>query len=337
MPWQSTRGTTRVARVRRLLGRDRVDRNDRDDRIVGPAAGSLRMRGRAALSALGALACLAMATATAAPGPLVTVVEGPATVLDGRRLLTAAAGLPVAAQAIVETGPDSRLLRIEWPDGQALNLGPDTRVMVAPAGFAARGQAGPAIYLLQGWAKLASPPKSVAPGVITPQVQVQPFEGIVVARVVGDRTWVFVQAGTAGALDRHTRGAEPVALRAGALVERAGRADGVLHERATSAQLREVPRAFRDTLPARYAAAAALKPEPAELPAPSYAMLQPWMTAERAVRSGFIPRFARLLRDRDFRRGVDAHLDRHPEWRPILYPPPPPPPPSAPAARPAAR
>lgn len=307
---------------------------------MAPGAAAVGLTGLAGWVAL-CLVLVAPATGAiaASADPLVTLVEGPATLLDGRRLLAAGAGLPVAARAIVETGPDSRLLRIEWANGQALNLGPDTRVMVGPAGFAARGQAAPAVYLLQGWAKLASPPGTPAPGLVLPQLQVRPFQGVAVARVAADRSWVFVQAGSAEVLDRGTRGAEPVALRAGALIERAGPEPAVRHERASSAQLSDVPRSFRDTLPLRHAAAAALKPEPTELPPPRYEQLQPWMTAERALRQGFVPRFAPLLRDRAFRRGVDANLKAHPEWRPILYPPPPPPAPAParPAATPAVR
>jgi hypothetical protein len=96
--------------------------------------------------------------------------------------------------------------------------------------------------------------------------------------------------------------------------------------------LREVPRAFRDTLPSRYAQAVAKPPEPVGLPAPTYGELRPWLTAETPVRAGFTRRFIRLLRDRDFRRDLDAQLAQHEEWRPILHPPPPPPPPPSAAS-----
>jgi hypothetical protein len=331
MPGEWTGGP----RVRRLLGRERSARIDQAEASAVRPLRALRLLLRSGCAIVTAAA--ATIAAAAPPGPLVTIVEGAATVLDSRRLLAAAAGLAVPPQAIVETGPDSRLMRIEWPDGRALNLGPGTRVMVEPPGFAARGKPAPAIYLLQGWAKVAAPSKGQVPALVSPQVQVAGVDGVVVLRVDDTGSRVFVQAGRASVVERNVRSPQTWALAAGALLERETRGQGTLHGRASSAQLRDVPRTFRDTLPARYAAASALKPEPTELGAPTYDRLQPWMTAERSARSGFVPRFARLLRDRDFRRGVDANLAAHPEWRPILYPPPPPPPPSAPAPRPAAR
>jgi hypothetical protein len=68
------------------------------------------------------------------------------------------------------------------------------------------------------------------------------------------------------------------------------------------------------------------------LPAPSYAELRPWLSAEPALRAGFTRRFMPLLRDAAFRRQLDQHLNDHEEWRPILHPPPPPLPPSSPSS-----
>ena len=280
-------------------------------------------------------AMLACALGLPAPGygapeqPIVTILDGPATVLDGVRRTAAAPGQRLPDGAIVETGTDSRLLRIEWPDGQAVNLGPATRVMLNPPGFARRGKPGPALYLLQGWVKQSSPPATEALGLAARRFELAPFKGVVVARVEAQDSWLFVQTGAAALTDRQVRPAARLELAAGNLYAHGGvgAAAGTLQPRASSAQLQQVPRAFRDTLPARYAQAAAAPPTPETLPAPTYAELQPWLTAETPVRAGFTRRFGPLLRDRAFRRELDAHLAEHAEWRPILHPPPPPPPP----------
>jgi hypothetical protein len=262
---------------------------------------------------------------------MVTIVEGPASLLDGIRRSVAASGAALEAGTIVETTAETKLLRIEWPDGEAVNLGPDTRVMFSPPGFARRDGGVPALYLLQGWVKYSSPSASQAQGLVSRLFELAPFKGVVVARADPQEASVFIQSGTAMLAERQLRPVARHELGAGNFYTRSTATVGVVAARASAGELQQVPRAFRDTLPLRYArAAAAPAPTPEGLPAPTYADLQPWLTAETPVRSGFTRRFRALLRDRAFRRDLDAHLSDHPEWRPILYPPPPPPPPSAP-------
>ena len=57
------------------------------------------------------------------------------------------------------------------------------------------------------------------------------------------------------------------------------------------------------------------------LPGPSYEQLAHWLAAEPYVRRDFTQRFAPLLRDPAFRRGVQQHLSAHPEWATVLNPP----------------
>lgn len=268
--------------------------------------------------------------AAAAPRPLVTILDGTATVLEGYRLFEAAEGQALADDSIIETGAKTRLMRIEWPDGQSVNLGADTRIMLDPPGLAARGRRGPTIYLLQGWAKLTSADKTASPGLAAPQFLVQPLTGVVVAHITSDEGWAFMQSGSATLAERDTRRPDQFAMVSGNLYLRAGNAKGELTTHATTAQLKDVPIPFRDTLPSRFDVAGKLTPEPVELAAPSYEQLRPWLTAERPLRYGFTRRFIRLLRNKEFRSALDSNMRAHPEWNPILHPPPPPPPPPAP-------
>ena len=252
-----------------------------------------------------------------------TILEGGATVLDGVKRSRAALGQPLAETAIVETSADTRLLRIEWPDGRMLNLGPATRVMLFPQGFAPRGKPGPAAYVLQGWVKYGSAQGSSAPGLATDRFLLAPFQGTVVVQVSLPESWIFAQEGTVPLIE--TRSLTRHELSAGGFYARSDLGPGAAMRSAPSNQLKSVPRAFRDTLPLRYPQVTAQPAAIEMLPSPSYADLQAWLTAAPPVTTGFASRFRPLLRDRAFRKELSAHLVDHPEWRPILYPPPPPP------------
>ena len=62
-----------------------------------------------------------------------TVLEGEATLTVGARAQVAVVGARLPAGTLVETELASPLLRLEWPDGSLLDLGPATRVMLRPA------------------------------------------------------------------------------------------------------------------------------------------------------------------------------------------------------------
>jgi hypothetical protein len=271
----------------------------------------------------------AVSAALAQPA-LLTIVEGDATVVDGVRRFTAVEGQALGEGSLVETGPQLRVLRIEWPDGSVVDLGPDTRAMLSPPG-AAKGERRPALYLLQGWAKQSSLGTAASAGQLSAVLRVAPFKGTAVSQVAADRHWLFIEAGEAALTERDARPPTRLTLKAGEVFTREGRGPGTTAPRPTPEQLRAVPRGFRDPLPLRAAQFAGKTPKLRPLPAPTYAELQPWLTAEKAVRADFPRRFAPLARDAAFRRGLVDHLAAHPEWQPVLYPDPPKPA-SAPAA-----
>jgi hypothetical protein len=285
-------------------------------------------------SGLAALALLLLAPGAhaAADDPHVTLLDGNAIVVDGVKRSQLVLGLPLSDRTIVETAEDTRLVRIEWPNGEVADLGPQTKVMLEPPGLTPRGKPGPRLYVLQGWVKQAGPEGKPANGLVTPRLQLLPFQGAVVVHSSEEESLVFVESGTATLVERAGAASEPLDARSGSLYARHGVAAGSLLPRAPSAQLQRVPRSFRDPLPLRYAQVPVSRDAPPALPAPTYADLQPWLTAETPVRNGFTRRFMPLLRDRTFRRELDEHLKDHEEWRPILHPPPPPPPPPPPSA-----
>lgn len=254
--------------------------------------------------------------------PLLTLLDGEATVIEDARRLAAVPGLRLAPGAIVDTGAGSALVRVEWPDGVVADLGAATRVMVLPPGFAPRAGQPPRLYLLQGWLKLASGGPDATGGVVTPTLELLPFSGAAVVVAERRARYVFAETGALEIVERP--GNRRVALNAGALY--AGD-DGVL-PRPAADWLARVPRPFRDAIPRRAAAFAGREVSGTPLPPPPYAAVADWFAAEPAVRRPFPRRFLSWASDPAFRRELRSRLSAHREWDPVLNPPPPP---SAPA------
>lgn len=251
---------------------------------------------------------------------LVTIVEGEATLVEGARALAAVEGQKVGAETLLRTGADTRLLRLEWPDGTAADFGPDTHAMIDPAAFGRRGGRAPAVYLLRGWLKLSSLGDAGSSGALTPRIDLAPFKGALVVMVSGDETWVFAESGSAAVAERHARPAANLALKTGEVYLRSGNAKGAVAPRPTPSQMQRVPRGFRDSLPLRSKAFAGRSASGRPAPGPSYADLRDLLTAEPPLRRGFVRRFTERSRDKDFRAGLVDNLLAHPEWEPVLYP-----------------
>ncbi|MFO1325946.1 MAG: hypothetical protein U1F56_01205 [Rubrivivax sp.] len=270
--------------------------------------------GRLALSGLLAVAALAQAA------PRLTIVDGEASVLDGDRALLATEGQTLGAEAIVRTGGRTTLLRIEWPDGTAADLGPDTEAMVEPGGFGLRGGRAPALYLMRGWVKLSALGSATTPGLLTPRVDVPPFKGVLVLMAGAGEQWLFAESGAASLLERDAKAPAPLALRTGEVYAREGGAKGTVAPRPTPAQMQRVPRGFRDSLPLRLAAVKDRSVNPRSTAMPGYADLHDWLAGERALRRHFTKRFAAQAREPAFRAALAEHLGSHPEWEPVLFP-----------------
>lgn len=268
-------------------------------------------------------ALLAVAPAWAAEASaLLTVVEGAATVIDGVRSLAARPGLRVGAAALIDTAATASLLRVEFADGGALDLGPDTRVMLLPPGLAGSGPRGPAFYLLRGWAKHTSGARTTTAGQLSPTLELLQVAGVTVSRVDGDEAALFVESGRAQLLERRLKAASTLSLKSGDFYARAGADKGSVAARPTAAFLQKLPRSFRDTLPPLAAQFKGKTATPQPVPMPDYAALRPWLAAEPVIRREFPRRFAALARETAFREALARNLSAHPEWEPVLFPKP---------------
>ncbi|MDO9316383.1 MAG: hypothetical protein Q7T97_17760 [Burkholderiaceae bacterium] len=250
---------------------------------------------------------------------MLTLLDGEAVVIDGARRLTAGPGLRVSAGALVETSAKTALVRFEGPEQATIDLGPDTRAMLAPATVASRGSRPPAVYLQQGSVKLTSHDGATVPGLVAPGLELLPFSGSAVVQVGQGDQAVFAEAGRLEVGERRA-GSVLRVLNAGEFYSRADTRTGNITTRPTADWLKNVPRAFRDPLPLR---AVAFRDKPFEaraLPGPTYEQLAHWLGAEPYVRRDFVPRFTPLTRDAAFRRGLQSHLAAHPEWAVVLNP-----------------
>ena len=267
-----------------------------------------------------AIAAVADAGQPARAAALVTIADGEATLIDGARTLVATEGLELGGESLLRTGADTRLLRLEWPDGTAADFGPDTHAMIDPGGFGKRAGRAPAVYLLRGWLKLSSLGAAATSGLLTPRIDLAPFKGALVVMATADETWVFAESGSGSVAERGARPPSNLALKPGEVYQRSGAAKGTVASRPTPGQMQRVPRGFRDSLPLRSKAFEGRSVGARPGPPPTHADLRAWLVAEQPLRRGFTRRFAERARDSAFRAGLVENLSAHPEWEPVLFP-----------------
>lgn len=251
---------------------------------------------------------------------LVTIVDGEASVVDGSRALLVAEGQKLGDEALLRTSAKTTLVRVEWPDGSAADFGPDTQAMISPPNLPGRAGKAPLVYLLRGWVKLSSLGAGSVPGLVAPRVDAQGYKGALLVMVAGDETWVFAESGGAPLTERELKPASSLTLKSGEVYLRTGVGKGTVAARPSPTQMQRVPRGFRDSLPLRSAAFKDKSVTPRPAPAPSYADLRDWLSAEPPLRRNFTRRFAERARDSAFRAGLAENLQRHPEWEPVLFP-----------------
>ncbi len=282
-------------------------------REVAIIGAMLSPRLRTLLAAL--LATCALAAAAAPHAPLVTMLDGDATLLrDGARFALAE-GVRLQAGDLLATGPRTRLLRVEFPGGVGVAFGADSRAMLTPD-LGDDMRAG--VYLLSGWVKLAAPP-GVSGAIRSPVADSDTTGGTLILVVQGDAAQAFAESGPSRVQPR-APGASAQSLKSGEMLAMpAGGARPVLAKGATQAFVQAMPRPFMDSLPSRFAAFAADVPAH-RLGDMTYADAQPWIDAEAPLRHVFAERWRRLAAEPQFRSALVGGLKAHPEWTPILYP-----------------
>jgi hypothetical protein len=270
------------------------------------------LRKAAALGAL--LAATAWQAAAAAPQAIVTILDGEAALIRGAQRFAIGEGMRLRGDDIVHTTPAARLTRVEFTDGSVLDLGPDTRLMIA-----ARG---PRLgYVAQGWAKLAAPKGGGDAALGSPSLGLSNLEGSAVLRVAPDHSVAYLESGQVHWQDRRDAAPAPASpLREGHAALLRGADAAQVAARPPADWLKDLPRAFADSLPQRARMFQAKLVEPAGPSRPAYAELAPWLHAEPAVRQGLAQRFVPLAQDKPFRAALVAEMKQHPEWDRVLFP-----------------
>lgn len=262
--------------------------------------------------------CLAMADTLGT----VTILEGQALVYRGLGRVHAAEGVRLVAGDIVETAP-ATFAQVELIDRSVLQLGPATRVMLSAGTVRQKPERG--FYLLEGWLKLLSSKRDSAAGpgfdLRAPSFEVPAGAAVAVLHATPAELRLFVETGDVRLGERQKTGPPlMVNLRGGDFYQRKASARGSVVASVPQAFVEGVPRAFRDTLPARLERFRERAVTPRDAPAFAYADVEDWLKAEPAVRRPLMQRWRAKSGEPAFRAALVANLATHPEWDPILFP-----------------
>ncbi len=264
-----------------------------------------------------ALTALWPAWCVAASIGVVTIADGEVNVVREAQRFAAVEGMRVRDEDIVRTGSDTRLVRVELTDGTALDLGPDSELMLQPRATGRFGERAAALYLARGWLKVSTA-KDAVTGIASASADLRSLAGTAVMRVAPEATLVFVEAGQAQVAEPDA--ARELALGDGDAFVRRARAAAVTARRPPAELLHGLPRAFADSLPRRAARFLAQPVEPGAGTPVSYAEVARWIDGEPALRALAVPRFAPRASERAFRAALVAGLRSHPEWDRTLFP-----------------
>lgn len=269
------------------------------------------------------LACaVAMGPALAAAQVVVSILDGEARIVHARGSFAAVEGLKLPPASIVNLDAKAGLLRLEWPDGSAADLGPGTHAMVLPDKLSEKTGKAPGLYVLRGFVKVSGRAPATAPVVLAPGLEIAPAAGVVVVQATPERSAVFAESGAAMLGDRLGKAA-PQSLPAGQFWSRAGGAAATVQPRPPGDWLAQIPRAFRDTLPLRRNVVLARNVTGKPLPLPGYADLRDWLYTEPLVRRVLVTQFTAWAQEPSIKSALITNINDHREWGPIVLPPPP--------------
>jgi hypothetical protein len=257
----------------------------------------------------------------ATPIATVTIADGEVVLIREASRLQLAEGVRLVKDDIVETSAKGRLVRIEFSDGVILDLGPESRALLAPKLTGDRASLPARLHLLRGEAKLTVPPASPPITAFTsPSFDVSNIARSAVFVVKADQAAAFAESGELALQERRAgKAAGNFTLKGGEFFARTGDAKATVTSRPAPAFIQQLPRPFLDTLPSRAALFKTREVEPKPLGDISFADAEAWIDAE-GFRSQFATRWKALAQNPAFRSGLVANLSAHPEWDRTLYP-----------------
>ncbi len=280
------------------------------------------MRSKTALLLL----CLAGVLARGAnAAPIATIVEGESSIVRDASRVALAEGMRLANDDLIDTTAQTKLLRIEFDDGLMLLVAPESRLWIAPKFSADKAAPRAArLYLLNGTVKLTT--KAEGASVATPVFDLKSSGRDTVVSIIGSGGAVFAESGDVQIVERTkakngaTTAGAALTVRSGEYYARPGADKGKAGPRPDPEFIKRLPRAFLDPLPSRAALFAAREVPGKPLGAIDYALVQPWIDAEAALRPAFLARWRPLASQAEFRKGLVTGLRGHPEWDRTLFP-----------------
>ena len=254
----------------------------------------------------------------------VTLVEGPLRVIRGAGVFQAGEGVRLRQGDIIET-PEKGFAQLEFLGGGIVGLGPASRMYVLRHGSGkTSGSAGGGteLVLLSGWLKGQSSADAGAYRYESPLIAATTLNGTVVFHSGVGECDVFVESGSAKLADVNAAGdaGKFSGGNAGQFFSRHSGKSLSSDSRPSAGFLKEMPQAFKDTLPSRLVHFGGKPAEPKAQHPVTYAEIQGWLTMPRGWRRGLVARFEPRLKDPEFRKELEAHEAEYPEWGPVLHP-----------------
>lgn len=218
---------------------------------------------------------------------------------------------------------------VEFGDGLLLGLGPRTRLYLPESTPRSQSaEPGQPIILLAGWLKFESGKQAPADGyrILTTGLGVSTRDAKLLLHAADQRASLFLESGSGRILepDEAGRASRGAALGAGQFASRIGAQRTAVQARPDAGFLANMPRWFRDALPARPERLKTSPKAPKSDHDAAYDEVSDLLQLPKTWRGEMVRRFLVRLRDPAFRKAVAANMDHHPEWHRILYPPRPP-------------
>jgi hypothetical protein len=260
-----------------------------------------------------ALLAFPMVAVAAEPAATITLLEGQSGLVRGVTRYALAEGVRLQSGDIIEVS-EKGLAEIEFPDGAAIALGPEARMLALamPRGKPSVGD----FHVMRGALKVSGVSKAARLRISTPVFSLQPVEGVSVVVLGSGEGSVFVESGAA----RVVVAAATQSLKSGEFFARKDGQKGAVSQRPSKEFMAAMPKAFFDPLPSRMARYKERETQPRRVDEVSYADVEAWLKAPPAVRRPLVARFEPRASDPKFRASLEANLRFHPEWDPVLYP-----------------
>jgi hypothetical protein len=254
----------------------------------------------------------------------VTLIEGPLRIIRGAEVFQTVEGVQLRQGDMIETA-DGGFAQLEFVGGGIVALGPASRAYILRHGAGKKpvGEgAGTELVLLSGWLKGQSNLDAGAYRYESPLLAASTGNGNLVFHSGDGECDVYVESGAATLADVSGDGnlGKPAAGKAGQFFTRRAGKGMSGDSRLSAAFVKEMPQAFKDTLPSRLVHFGGKAAEPKAQHAVSFAEIQAWLAMPRAWRRGFVARFEARLKDPEFRKQLEAHEAEYPEWEPVLHP-----------------